>query len=185
MMAGMRLRPLALATVLVSSLAACSSQDDPKVADKSSAIATPTPSRSQQPRDMRPTPTVTPVGAPRLEGNWKVTALIGRDGTSALTGRYRDDVRMKFKAGSLTATNGCNGVFTGYQQSGPGGRDLIFVGETGSTSVYCGVDDIDLMTVISDVRHAGEANGIVYLLTEKGATVAVLKKSKLTRPYWP
>ena len=91
---------------------------------------------------------------------------------------------MKFGADIMSATNGCNDIFSDYQQSGPGGRDLVFVGDNGSTTAYC-VGEIPLMDVLSDVRHAGEANGALYLMAENGATVAVLKPSKPHRPYWP
>ena len=84
----MRVTSLALAAALAVWLAGCSSHDSTRVADKASLTGTPAPTPSPPPEPVRQAPSVTPSGVARLEGDWKVTALIRNDGTSALAGAY-------------------------------------------------------------------------------------------------
>ncbi|MFL6109590.1 MAG: META domain-containing protein [Marmoricola sp.] len=121
-----------------------------------------------------------------LEGDWKVTALVGDDGSSVLKGRYAKKLRLKFSAGRMTGTTGCNSIFAGYTRSGASGSDLTFSYDYGSTDVYCrdGID-ANVQDLLREVRHVGEGDGVVYLMAENGATIAALEPSEPHKPYWP
>ncbi|MFL6158516.1 MAG: META domain-containing protein [Marmoricola sp.] len=122
-----------------------------------------------------------------LEGDWQVTALVGDDGSSVLKGRYAKKLRLKFSAGRMTGTTGCNSIFAGYTRSGASGSDLTFSYDYGSTTAYCRDDeaDVKLRDLLQEVRHVGEADGVIYLMAENGATIAALEPSEPHKPYWP
>jgi heat shock protein HslJ len=109
-----------------------------------------------------------------LEGEWRVTALLDTEGRSVLTGWPRK-VTIKFSAGNLAATTGCNGVTAKYQQQGPDGRDVVPT-RTNTTLVACAGlgNEPPLLERLQAVRHVSEENGNLYLQDDNWATIATL-----------
>jgi heat shock protein HslJ len=134
---------------------------------------------SAPPEPVTSHPTHPPVVSPPrqsidLEGTWVVSALVGRNGTSALPAHGRNKVRMTFQDGYLTGTDGCNDISGHYVLRGDRfrvGRDLA------TTLVGCLPDGAPpLFSRLLDVRQVSRDIGGTYLEDAQGRVVVALTR---------
>lgn len=127
----------------------------------------------QPPAPQSSAPVVTP---PRqsvdLKGTWVVSALVGRNGKSALP-RHSDLVRIRFHHGKVEADTGCNVVSGTYRQRGQllrfPARNLV------TTAVGC-QNEPPLAPRLSDVRTVSRDPGGTYLEDAAGRVVVALTR---------
>ena len=110
---------------------------------------------------------------PSLSGTWVVTALVGSDGKSLLTGPFADRLRMTFTDGQMSGNSGCNSIFGPYRLDGD---DLIFTyGQMGTTLVGC--DEPPLLQRLREVRHLSGEGDVRYLQSASRATIVELRRA--------
>jgi hypothetical protein len=138
-------------------------------ADDGAAPPQPATSHSTHPPVVSP-----PRPSVDLEGTWVVSALVGRNGTSALPAHGRNKVRMTFHDGYLTGTDGCNDISGHYVLRGDRfrvGRDLA------TTLVGCLPDGAPpLFSRLFDVRQVSRDLGGTYLEDVQGRVVVALTR---------
>lgn len=105
-----------------------------------------------------------------LDGTYRVTALVGPDGASLLTGPFADRLTMTFDRGQMIGSSGCNEVGVTYRVDG---RDLRFVEPTYSSQVGC--DEPPLVERLFDVRHVSRDGDTIYLHAENWMIVVGLR----------
>lgn len=110
--------------------------------------------------------------APSLEGTYRVTALVGPDGDSLLTGPHADQLEMTFNDGVMTGTSGCNDIRAAYEA---GGRELLFdAASMFSTTVGC--EEPPLAERLLAVQHVSRGRNTIYLHAENWMIVVGLRR---------
>lgn len=107
--------------------------------------------------------------SPRLDGTWKVHALIGQDAQSLLSTAQRDTLTLTFHHGTLVGSTACNDIFGTYQHNG---RDLRL--HPAETQVAC--NEPPLVPSLLEVRHVSTAGGHVYLHAENWMIIVDLER---------